>query len=366
MMQNLIRFSSNSGVVNHVIYTINLQQQSSFVKPTMPGAASEQVFYYNARDNFYHTCRQLAKLIPHEKAILVAHDWLELGMASNLGLQYKVMQVLHGNYPYYYELAIKNSKAVDAFVCIAGSIAQKLAQLLPQRQNDIHYLRFPVAGSKCTRNTKQGFNVVFIGRCTKEKGYHLLPGIAVALAAKGIQANWHIVGELMEAENRLYQWPDNTAVHFYGNISNEKVRALLCEMDVVVLPSIAEGMPVSIIEAMKAGVVPIVNDLPGGIQELVLQEQTGIKVPGNDPAGFAEALIKIALNAVERQYMAANTMQRAKEMFDPINNTVAIENLYSELHDCLPGKKPVVKVYGSRLDKPLMPNLITQLIRRSK
>ena len=364
VIKNLLKFSTASNVRNHVIHAVNPAVVPAYKIEPMEGAVSQQLFYYNAQNNFYHTCRQLAKLLPDKNAIIVAHNWAELGMVSNLGLQNKVVQVLHGNYDYYYELAIKNNKAIDAFVCIAKSIQQKLTNLLPQRKDDIDYLRFPVADSKCGTKMHNSFNVVFIGRCTEEKGYHLLPSIAASLAGKGIQANWHIAGELGEAENKLYKWDDEITVNFYGNIANEKVMTLLCEMDVLVLPSIAEGMPVNIIEAMKAGVVPVVNDLPGGIQELVLQNETGITITGNQAEGFADAIMKIAVNNNDRQYMAANARKLANEMFDPISNTVAIENLYAALHDRLPKKKQAVKVYGSRLDYPWIGNCITKSIRR--
>ena len=364
VIKNLLKFSTASNVRNHVIHAVNSAVVHEYKIEPMEGAASQQLFYYSAQNNFYHTCRELAKLLPDKNALIVAHDWVELGMVSNLGLQNKVLQVLHGNYDYYYQLGIKNNSVIDAFVCIAKSIQQKLTNLLPQRKDDIYCLRFPVADSECGAKTHNGFNVVFIGRCTVEKGYHLLPAIAASLASKGIWANWHIVGEIREEEKNLYKWDDETTVNFYGNIANENVMTLLCEMDVLILPSVAEGMPVNIIEAMKAGVVPVVNDLPGGIQELVLQNETGIKITGNQSEDFADAIMKIAANNIERQYMAANARQLANEMFDPTSNTVAIEKLYEVVYASLLEKKESIKVYGSRLDHPLIPNFITSLIRK--
>ena len=363
VIKNLLFYSDKKLFENHIIHTVNKAIVPGYSIELVEGAASQQLFYYSPNSNFYYTCRQLAKLLPEEKAIIVAHDWVELGMVSNLGLQNPVIQFVHGDYDYYYQLAAKHEAAIDVFVCVAVSIQQKLLKQLPGRKNDINYLRFPVAVSNCSNKISNGFNVVYAGRCTKEKGYHLLPLIAQMLKESGVTARWHIAGSADETLMNEYPWDVSIEIKFYGNIANENLLALLCAMDVMVLPSIAEGMPVSIIEAMKAGVVPVVNDLPGGIQELVLQNETGIKITGNDVAGFVTALKKLALDNAERQKLAANARERANELFDPDRNATAIEKLYLKGYENVPLKKKAVKVYGSRLDRPWLSNSIVKSFR---
>ena len=105
VIKNLLRFSVDKNIENHIIHAINTQIVPDYVIEPVTGAASQLLYYYTRQNNFYHTCRQLANLLPDDKAIIVAHDWLELGMASNLGLQNPVVQMVHGNYDYYYEIA---------------------------------------------------------------------------------------------------------------------------------------------------------------------------------------------------------------------------------------------------------------------
>ena len=363
VIRNLLLYKQHEHINNHVIYTINKDQLAAFEIPKLIGAASEQVFYYSPKWNFYYTCSQLAKLLPDDKTIIVAHDWLELGMVSNLGLQNRVIHFLHGDYDYYYDLAKKNEAGVDAFVCVADNIEQRLAILLPQRLKDIQYLRFPVGYSKGIKKNSNGFNVVFVGRCTYDKGYPFLPFIAKSLVDKKMKVFWHIAGELKPAEREATQWPTDLSVTFYGNIPNESVQTLLCDMDVIVLPSFFEGMPINIIEAMKAGVVPVVNDLDGGLQELIIDGDTGIKITGNRKEGFVDALKGLADNLGKLSQISANARQRANEMFDPVANTVAIENLYENVNNLLPKKKFALKVYGSKLDQKWLGNNITYTVR---
>src|SRR4051812_31812572 len=105
VIRNLLQFSRNENIENHVIYLINHERKNSFEFSKSFGASTEQVFYFSSRWNFYYTCKQLSKLIPNDDALIVAHDWLELGMASYLGMRNKVVFFLHGNFDYYFALA---------------------------------------------------------------------------------------------------------------------------------------------------------------------------------------------------------------------------------------------------------------------
>ena len=95
VIRNLIAFQQNADIESHVIFTINTDEIKNFKMPLLKGVESSQVFYYNSQWNFYHTTRQLAKLLIDRDCILIAHDWLELGMVSNLGLNNPVVHVLH-------------------------------------------------------------------------------------------------------------------------------------------------------------------------------------------------------------------------------------------------------------------------------
>jgi hypothetical protein len=95
VIRNLLAYRQHPDIENHVIYTINIEQIHDYKINHLVGAASERVFYYSPKWNFYFTCRQLAKLLPDDEALMVAHDWLELAMISNLGLNYPVVQFIN-------------------------------------------------------------------------------------------------------------------------------------------------------------------------------------------------------------------------------------------------------------------------------
>ena len=363
VIKNLLQFSANDTIENHIIYTINKDIVPYFQLNHTVGAITEQVFYYSASWNFYHTCRQLSKYLPDNKALIVASDWLELGMVSNLGLQNKVIHILHGDYDYYYTLATIHAAAVDTYITVAADIKKKLTTILPYRKEDIHYQRFPVPESICNDTTyRQANSIIFIGRCTEDKGYPLLPTIAKLLDAQQSKLQWHIVGELKNKQQ--YPWDPSTAVIFHGLISNEAVYELLCQVQLFILPSIAEGMPVSLIESMKAGVIPVVNNLPGGIQELVSNDETGFTIDSNHTQGYVEAIKTILRDNATATRLSGKCRSLAAEMFNPVANTNLFEGIYLQTAKKQSLEKPVKKVYGSRLDQVWLGNTLTSLVRK--
>lgn len=365
VIKNLLQYSTSDRLENHVIHAINPSIVPAFKIEAIEGAASQQVFRYSPNDNFYYTCTQLKKLLLDEKAVIVAHDWVELGMASNLGLQNPVVQFLHGDYDYYYQLAVKHEQAIDLFVPVAKSIETTLKKRLPERAADIRYLRFPVPD--VANGEEVGVeNIVFIGRPENAKGYHLLPAIAKRLKEKSISLRWHIVGSDGLHEMDKAGWESGIEVKHYGTMPNEKVLVLLKKMQVFILPSLREGMPVALIEAMKAGVIPVVNDIDGGIQELVINSETGFKIENNTVESYEERISDLITNNDTAKRLRQNCICLANRLFDPFNNTKNLEEALIGLVKINKERKPSIKVYGSRLDKRWIPYWVTKYYRKQQ
>src|SRR5256885_9003 len=82
----------------------------------------------------------------------------------------------------------------------------------------------------------------------------------------------------------------NAIVHFLGSVPSPL--DALARIDVLVLPSEAEGFGLVLIEAMAAGVPVVATDVPG-IRDVVVHEENGLLVPPRNPGAISAALLRI-------------------------------------------------------------------------
>jgi glycosyltransferase involved in cell wall biosynthesis len=368
IIRNLLLFRQHDEIENHVIYTINKEQTPTFFIPGLEGAASEQVFYYSPKWNFYYTSRQLAKLLPENKVVIVAHDWLELGMVSHLGLQNTVIQVLHGDFDYYYDLAKLHTSVINAYVCVSGVIARKLKTLLPAVSDDIHSLHFPVPDVDLFHKDYQKVRCVFFVRdlTDERKQAFLLPLIDQSLLKKGISIEWHIAGGGIAYEDFFRFWPqyDSNRIFFFGTLDVNGIKQLLKSCTLFVLPSLAEGFPVAVVEAMKHGLVPLVSKWGGAIDELIKDGYNGFFLPIKDIEAYANCIYQLVNNPEKISMIGLRARQRADILFNPVINTKKYEDLFLKTQSSTRKNKRKFKAYGSRLDNIYFPNILVNLFRR--
>ena len=105
---------------------------------------------------------------------------------------------------------------------------------------------------------------------------------------------------------------------------------ILSNMDVYVLPSLSEGVPRSIIEAMALG-LPVIATNVGGIPDIVKNGQNGILVPVKDEERLAEAMIKLGGDAKLRQSYGDKGKEIALPEYTIDKHFDGLERIYNEL-----------------------------------
>jgi glycosyltransferase involved in cell wall biosynthesis len=108
------------------------------------------------------------------------------------------------------------------------------------------------------------------------------------------------------------------------------VPAILNASDLFVLSSRWEGNPMSVMEAMAAG-LPVVSTAVGGVPELVREGETGLLVPSGDAAALARALQALVDDPARREAMGKAARQHAITHFDIRHTVRQYEALYERL-----------------------------------
>ncbi len=173
--------------------------------------------------------------------------------------------------------------------------------------------------------------VLTVGRLTVMKGHtHLLeavpslvrrfPDLAVVVVGDG-----HLHEQLVDQSVSLGV-ADN--VRLVGHRAD--ARGLLDAADVFVLPSLHEGMPLVLLEAMDAG-LPVVATRVIGSEEVVVDEETGLLVRPRDPGALAGALGRLLDEPALRAGLGAAGRRRYEEHFTSARMAEQTRQVYEQV-----------------------------------
>jgi glycosyltransferase involved in cell wall biosynthesis len=167
--------------------------------------------------------------------------------------------------------------------------------------------------------TSELLRLVSVGTPGRRKGSFVLLEALAALKSEGVQfacsfigAEEH-VGELKELLALRRQLHLEDCSHFAGEMAGDDTRTALCSADVFVLPSLAEGLPFAILEAMSVG-LPIVSTAVGGIPNAVQQPGLPLLPPGDSEA-LAAAIRQLAEDPVGRVEIGRGNRRRIEERY---------------------------------------------------
>lgn len=131
--------------------------------------------------------------------------------------------------------------------------------------------------------------IAIIGRLVPEKGYRELFEAIASLKLQFPTLRLLVIGQALPSDRQVLHPPESLrdSIIFAG--LRQEVPALLSLAEIFTLPSWREGMPRSVIEAM-AMELPVVASNIRGCREIVVDGQTGLLVPAQNPSKLAQAL----------------------------------------------------------------------------
>ena len=181
------------------------------------------------------------------------------------------------------------------------------------------------------------FRIIYLGRIEDSaKGVFWLADI---LSRVPRSATLTVAGDgpdLDGLKRRLAPHADR--VQFLGGVAPANVPELLSRHDVLVMPSRFEGLPLTLIEAMAAGCVPVVSKIEGVTDRIVEDGITGLLFPVGDWRGAAAALSVLESKPLLLDRLSCNARTRAADAFDRQQMVCS----YSRLLERLAAERPAI------------------------
>lgn len=238
---------------------------------------------------------------------------------------------------------IKLLEMMDAFIATTGEIERGLlddgfpGEKIKRIPNFIDFSVFGPAIADQQKHLKKKLGlgkksyVVFCGRFIQRKGISFLlkawKKVADDFAGAGLilLGDGPLLGEMKALAEKLGIMD---SVDFRGHIP--EVHDFLRAADIFVLPSLQEGMPNSLLEAMACGIAPVGTKI-GGVVDIINEGDNGILVEPSDVQDLAEGMLKL----LRDRQLAAAIARRAYETIRDHYHLDSIVLKYRELYQKL-------------------------------
>ena len=235
---------------------------------------------------------------------------------------------LRGRYLFLGNIMAYILKNADSFIAISQEIAAGLRSDGVRPEKIVRVMNFVDTVRFCPVNCEERHmlkialsadkNIVinFTGRIVERKGIDVLIN-AFAKARNLLQYSSALIiigagSDEDKLRNLASKLGINNNVRFLGH-SREVVKYYQAS-DIFVLPSYAEGMPNSLLEAMSCG-LPVIASRIGGVVDVVEDGRSGILFEPGDVSGLTSAMIKLIADVELRQRLGAEARRRIVEGF---------------------------------------------------
>jgi len=157
------------------------------------------------------------------------------------------------------------------------------------------------------RRDSEGEKLVYVGRLTRKKGVEYL--ISAMKLVRDVDLL--IVGDGSNGQ-RLEKMAHGLRVEFAGGVPPERIYQYLKQAKIVILPSLYEGLPNVILEAMSMG-VPVIATRVGGVPDVIKDGETGLLVEPGRVEELAISIKKLIEDDNLRRKISKNCLKEVKK-----------------------------------------------------
>lgn len=173
-------------------------------------------------------------------------------------------------------------------------------------------------------------HILFLGRLGDRKG---VPELVTALGRMADLKAWRATiagdGEVEATRERVAALGLGDRVQLPGWVDAQAVAKLIASADILVLPSHAENLPMSVIEGMAAGLAVVATPV-GAVSDIIVDGETGLLVTPGDVDGLTDALRKLVEDPDLRARLGAAAMRMHRERLDLAPYAKAMAKIWYE------------------------------------
>jgi glycosyltransferase involved in cell wall biosynthesis len=274
-----------------------------------------------------------------------ANSAATVGMIAAHYLKIPWSLTLHGisetDYPAGVLLARKLERA--AFIACASFFmqAQAMRMVSYNHWGKMHIVRcgidlesLPPINRKNKLHQENPVELICVGRLSAEKGYFGFLDSLARLAEQGSEFSLTIVGDgpsASEIHQRATDLKLDDKIRFTGALPEGDTLAAINAADILVLPSLMEGLPVVLIEALALGKAVIATRI-AGIPELIEDKRTGLMFTPSDWADLQRQIKRLLEDEDLRKAIGANGVLKVAAEFTSEQSTSIMSRLLAGPH----------------------------------
>jgi glycosyltransferase involved in cell wall biosynthesis len=264
------------------------------------------------------------------------YEFYELAYDENINL----LAIIHSDDLIYYAQIEKYNRYLSYVVSVSHTIKSNINTNYPYLNNKNCVINYGINLDNFNNNIKQNkkkhLDIIYAGRLEQEQKRVLdLIEIVKELNNKDIKYTLHIIGD--GSYRQKLQKELNENVIFYGRKTSDEMVKIYKNMDIILLTSEYEGLPLVLLEAMSMGVVPIVSNFKSGIDELLNNSNSRVVNIGD---------IQSFVNNIETLFLDENLLFKLKincqsTIQKKYSSKIMAENYYKRFKTILSNKKNI-------------------------
>jgi glycosyltransferase involved in cell wall biosynthesis len=244
------------------------------------------------------------------------YDYVASALTSIMHPCVGVIGIAHSDDVEHYEHTYRLGRYWDRIVSVSKFIEGEISELNPAFSKKTSTIYYGVPFDEATARLRvdqadyspdRPLVLTYSGRLvTYQKNVLAYAQLAERLTEANVPFKLNILGDGDQYENlrqKLAGLVDSGVVYMPGRVTSDEVAAVLEETDVFVLLSDFEGLPLSMLEAMAKGVIPVIRDMKSGIPEVVETGKNGFITARHDLSNMVEVLKRLQAHPEQRRAM---------------------------------------------------------------